>query len=229
MGRAGLINSGGASGKNDFAEAVTTAVINKRAGGMGLITGRKAFQRPMAEASSCSTRSRTSTSQGSHGRLSHRAARRARASYLLSIEQNHLDRARNALTRTAARVGRTALGFRFTLLALCLGFVVIWPHVPHLFELFLPAELKNRHIRSNFGQVPVFYVKAQIAMLATALATAPLFAAEGWLFLCDALGARSPRRLALPFALATATVAVATVLVVRTVPFWQLLVCGPAA
>ena len=49
MGRIGLINSGGASGKNDLAEAVMTAVINKRAGGMGLISGRKAFQRPMAE------------------------------------------------------------------------------------------------------------------------------------------------------------------------------------
>ena len=49
MGRAGLINSGGASGKNDFGEAVTTAVINKRAGGMGLISGRKAFQRPIEE------------------------------------------------------------------------------------------------------------------------------------------------------------------------------------
>ncbi len=48
-GRAGLINSGGASGENDFAEAVKTAVINKRAGGTGLISGRKAFQRPMAE------------------------------------------------------------------------------------------------------------------------------------------------------------------------------------
>jgi class I fructose-bisphosphate aldolase len=50
MGRAGLINSGGASaGKNDLAQAVRTAVINKRAGGMGLISGRKAFQRPMEE------------------------------------------------------------------------------------------------------------------------------------------------------------------------------------
>ena len=50
MGRIGLINSGGASsGENDFAEAVKTAVINKRAGGMGLISGRKAFQRPMKE------------------------------------------------------------------------------------------------------------------------------------------------------------------------------------
>lgn len=50
MGRAGLINSGGASsGASDMAEAVTTAVINKRAGGMGLISGRKAFQRPMKE------------------------------------------------------------------------------------------------------------------------------------------------------------------------------------
>jgi len=49
MGRAGLINSGGASGENDFTEAVRTAVINKRAGGMGLISGRKAFQRPMGE------------------------------------------------------------------------------------------------------------------------------------------------------------------------------------
>lgn len=49
MGRAGLINSGGASGENDFAEAVKTAIINKRAGGMGLISGRKAFQRPMAD------------------------------------------------------------------------------------------------------------------------------------------------------------------------------------
>lgn len=49
MGRIGLINSGGASGNNDFADAVKTAVINKRAGGMGLISGRKAFQRPMAD------------------------------------------------------------------------------------------------------------------------------------------------------------------------------------
>lgn len=49
MGRSGLINSGGASGDNDFAQAVRTAVINKRAGGMGLISGRKAFQRPMEE------------------------------------------------------------------------------------------------------------------------------------------------------------------------------------
>ena len=47
MGRCGLINSGGASGANDLLQAVTTAVINKRAGGMGLISGRKAFQRPM--------------------------------------------------------------------------------------------------------------------------------------------------------------------------------------
>lgn len=50
MGRAGLINSGGASGgDSDYAQAVRTAVINKRAGGMGMISGRKAFQRPMAD------------------------------------------------------------------------------------------------------------------------------------------------------------------------------------
>ena len=49
MGRSGLINSGGASGKNDFADACRTAVINKRAGGTGLISGRKAFQRSMGE------------------------------------------------------------------------------------------------------------------------------------------------------------------------------------
>jgi len=49
MGRSGLINSGGASGANDFEDAVATAVINKRAGGTGLISGRKAFQRPMAD------------------------------------------------------------------------------------------------------------------------------------------------------------------------------------
>jgi class I fructose-bisphosphate aldolase len=49
LGRAGLINSGGASGAHDFADAVFTAVVNKRAGGTGLISGRKAFQRPMAE------------------------------------------------------------------------------------------------------------------------------------------------------------------------------------
>jgi len=50
MGRSGLINSGGASaGDSDLAEAVTTAVINKRSGGMGLISGRKAFQKPMAD------------------------------------------------------------------------------------------------------------------------------------------------------------------------------------
>jgi fructose-bisphosphate aldolase, class I len=47
MGRAGLINSGGASGENDLQDAVKTAVINKRAGGMGLITGRKSFQKSM--------------------------------------------------------------------------------------------------------------------------------------------------------------------------------------
>jgi len=49
MGRVGLINSGGASGDNDLRDAVATAVINKRAGGMGLIAGRKAFQRPFKE------------------------------------------------------------------------------------------------------------------------------------------------------------------------------------
>ena len=50
MGRVGLINSGGASsGESDLQEAVKTAVINKRAGGMGLISGRKAFQRPLGE------------------------------------------------------------------------------------------------------------------------------------------------------------------------------------
>jgi class I fructose-bisphosphate aldolase len=49
LGRSPLINSGGASGEHDFAEAARTAVINKRAGGMGLISGRKAFQRPMPE------------------------------------------------------------------------------------------------------------------------------------------------------------------------------------
>ncbi|MCS6806479.1 MAG: class I fructose-bisphosphate aldolase [Acidobacteriota bacterium] len=49
MGRVGLINSGGASGKNDYADAVKTAVINKRAGGMGLISGRKTFQKPLSE------------------------------------------------------------------------------------------------------------------------------------------------------------------------------------
>ena len=49
MGRIGMINSGGASGQNDLQQAVRTAVINKRAGGMGLISGRKAFQKPMAE------------------------------------------------------------------------------------------------------------------------------------------------------------------------------------
>ena len=49
MGRAGLINSGGASGNNDLADAVRTAVINKRAGGMGLILGRKAFKKSMKD------------------------------------------------------------------------------------------------------------------------------------------------------------------------------------
>jgi class I fructose-bisphosphate aldolase len=49
MGRVGLINSGGLSGKDDLAQVVRTAVINKRAGGMGLITGRKAFQKPLKE------------------------------------------------------------------------------------------------------------------------------------------------------------------------------------
>lgn len=49
MGRAPLINSGGASGKNDLQQAVRTAIINKRAGGAGLITGRKAFQKPMKD------------------------------------------------------------------------------------------------------------------------------------------------------------------------------------
>jgi class I fructose-bisphosphate aldolase len=48
-GRSGLINSGGASGSDDLLQAVRTAVINKRAGGSGLITGRKAFQKPMVD------------------------------------------------------------------------------------------------------------------------------------------------------------------------------------
>ena len=49
MGRMGLINSGGPSGSSDLADAVRTAVINKRAGGIGLISGRKAFQKPLAD------------------------------------------------------------------------------------------------------------------------------------------------------------------------------------
>ena len=49
MGRTGMINSGGESGTNDLHDAVRTAVINKRAGGMGLISGRKAFQKPMKD------------------------------------------------------------------------------------------------------------------------------------------------------------------------------------
>lgn len=49
MGRIGLINSGGASGADDLAQAVRTAVINKRAGGTGLILGRKVVRRPFAE------------------------------------------------------------------------------------------------------------------------------------------------------------------------------------
>jgi class I fructose-bisphosphate aldolase len=49
MGRIGLINSGGPSGKNDLEQAVKTAIINKRAGGMGVISGRKTFQKPMEE------------------------------------------------------------------------------------------------------------------------------------------------------------------------------------
>ncbi len=49
MGRVGLINSGGGSGENDLSQAVRTAVINKRAGGMGLILGRKAFQKPVED------------------------------------------------------------------------------------------------------------------------------------------------------------------------------------
>ena len=49
LGRMGLINSGGASGEDDFGQAARTAVINKRAGGTGLISGRKAFQRPLEE------------------------------------------------------------------------------------------------------------------------------------------------------------------------------------
>ena len=80
MGRAGLINSGGASGENDFAEAVKTAVINKRAGGMGLISGRKAFQRPMAEGVEAPQRHPGRLPlQGGHDRVSRRReARRKR-------------------------------------------------------------------------------------------------------------------------------------------------------
>ena len=71
MGRAPLINSGGASaGESDLKEAVKTAVINKRAGGMGLISGRKAFQRPMKEGVGAAQRDPGRLSdQGSHGRL----------------------------------------------------------------------------------------------------------------------------------------------------------------
>ena len=71
MGRAGLINSGGASaGESDLKEAVKTAVINKRAGGMGLISGRKAFQRPMKEGVGLAERhSGRVSDQGSHDRV----------------------------------------------------------------------------------------------------------------------------------------------------------------
>ena len=53
MGRIGLINSGKSKGATDLAEAAMTAVVNKRAGGMGLISGRKAFQKPMKEGINC--------------------------------------------------------------------------------------------------------------------------------------------------------------------------------
>ena len=71
MGRAGLINSGGASaGESDLKEAVKTAVINKRAGGMGLISGRKAFQRPMQEGVGIAERdSGCVPDKRSHGRV----------------------------------------------------------------------------------------------------------------------------------------------------------------
>ena len=49
MGRVGMINSGGPSGKDDLHQAVRTAIINKRAGGMGVISGRKSFQKPMKD------------------------------------------------------------------------------------------------------------------------------------------------------------------------------------
>ncbi|HJN50305.1 MAG: hypothetical protein QGI68_06195 [Pseudomonadales bacterium] len=49
MGRIGMINSGGPSGQDDLHQAVRTAVINRRAGGMGVISGRRAFQKPMAD------------------------------------------------------------------------------------------------------------------------------------------------------------------------------------
>jgi len=75
MGRRADQLGGEAKGAGDLAAAVRTAVINKRAGGMGLISGRKAFQKPMAEASRCSTRSRTSTCRRRHDRV---AARRLR-------------------------------------------------------------------------------------------------------------------------------------------------------
>ena len=77
MGRAGLINSGGASsGDSDLKEAVKTAVINKRAGGMGLISGRKAFQRPMKEGvGAAEGDSGRVSGRGNHDRLTRDPAR----------------------------------------------------------------------------------------------------------------------------------------------------------
>jgi hypothetical protein len=104
MGRIGLINSGGASGKNDLAEAAATAVINKRAGGMGLISGRKAFQKPMKDGVAVECHSRCI--------LIRRALRRPPAIRAFQVRQN-LERPPESAWRGAFHHSRPH-GTRFT-------------------------------------------------------------------------------------------------------------------
>lgn len=135
------------------------------------------------------------------------------------MERNHLGWARSAVSRAAKRVGGTALHFKFTLLCACVVFALAWPHAWWLLRAWLPDE------GLGFGGSqpnPLMWTPAnahvRIAALATALTVSPVLAAEAWLFLCRVLDARSARRLALPFALVTASVAILDIVVVRAIP-----------
>jgi len=138
------------------------------------------------------------------------------------MERSRIGWARSAVSRAAKRVGGTAVELKFTLLCACVVFALAWSHAGWLLRIWLPADLlgfgASRPNLLTWSPADLFLAQIRIAALATALAVSPVFAAEAWLFLCRLLRARSARRLTLPFALITASVALLDIVVVRAVP-----------
>lgn len=138
------------------------------------------------------------------------------------MERSRLEWARSAASRAAKRVGGTVWSFKFTLLCAGVACALAWAHAGWLLHVWLP-EL-GRPVTGSAptlvasGPADELLPRVRVVALTTGVVAAPVLAAEAWLFVCNALGSRSARRFALPFALATAGVVALGIVVVRAVP-----------